>query len=174
MTTATVGTPVAERRPHLDVAVSSIGVAHWFVFIAFGALFFTLITAYGQLFVPTFAFPVIGHWLVYEWASEVIAWAGLISILFLITVRLVLLGRGRQSRFFGSRGWQGLYVELTILGIVICVILLRAMEYQLLGPSTSRLPSAHLFVLPAGAATLATSIVLVAAVKIIISWPGSL
>jgi hypothetical protein len=43
---------------------STIGVAHWFVFIAFGALFFTLITAYGQLFVPTFAFPVIGHWLV--------------------------------------------------------------------------------------------------------------
>jgi hypothetical protein len=43
---------------------STIGVAHWFVFIAFGALFFTLITAYGQLFVPTFAFPVFGHWLV--------------------------------------------------------------------------------------------------------------
>jgi hypothetical protein len=151
---------------------STIGIAHWFVFIAFGALFFTLITAYGQLFVPTFAFPVIGHWLAYEWASEVIAWAGLISILFLIIVRAVLRGRGRQSRFFGSRGWQGVYVELTILGIVICVILLRAMEYQLLGPATSRL---HFpltwFVLPAGirAGTLATAIALVAAVKIIIS-----
>jgi Fe-S oxidoreductase len=151
---------------------STIGVAHWFVFIAFGALFFTLITAYGQLFEPTFAFPVIGHWLVYEWASEVIAWAGLISIIFLIIVRAVLRGRGRQSRFFGSRGWQGVYVELTILGIVICVILLRAMEYHLLGSSTSR---AHFpltwFVLPAGigAATLATSIALVAAIKIIIS-----
>ena len=41
---------------------NAIGVAHWFVFIAFGALFFTLITAYGQLFDPTFALPIIGHW----------------------------------------------------------------------------------------------------------------
>ncbi len=40
---------------------------------------------------------------------------------------------GRQSRFFGSRTWQGVYVELTILGIVICVILIRAMEFHLLG-----------------------------------------
>ena len=31
---------------------NAIGVAHWFVFVAFGALFFTLITAYGQLFDP--------------------------------------------------------------------------------------------------------------------------
>ena len=56
-----------------------IGVAHWFVFVAFGALFFTLITAYGQLFDPRFALPLIGHWVVYEWASEMIAWAGLIA-----------------------------------------------------------------------------------------------
>ena len=52
---------------------NKIGVAHWFVFVAFGALFFTLITAYGQLFDPLFALPVIGHWVVYEWASELIA-----------------------------------------------------------------------------------------------------
>ena len=32
---------------------NTIGVAHWFVFVAFGALFFTLITAYGQLFDPS-------------------------------------------------------------------------------------------------------------------------
>ena len=58
---------------------TKVGIAHWFVFIAFGALFFTLITAYGQLFDPRFALPIIGHWPPYEWASEIIAWAGLIS-----------------------------------------------------------------------------------------------
>ena len=58
---------------------TTVGVAHWFVFVAFGALFFTLVTAYGQLFDPTFALPVIGHWVVYEWASELIAWAGLVG-----------------------------------------------------------------------------------------------
>ena len=67
---------------------TKVGIAHWFVFIAFGALFFTLITAYGQLFDPRFALPIIGHWPPYEWASEIIAWAGLISISFLIIVRL--------------------------------------------------------------------------------------
>ncbi|MCU1690834.1 MAG: Fe-S oxidoreductase, partial [Jatrophihabitantaceae bacterium] len=27
-----------------------VGTAHWFVFVGFGFLFFTLVTAYGQLF----------------------------------------------------------------------------------------------------------------------------
>ena len=118
---------------------TKVGAAHWFVFIAFGALIFTLITAYGQLFDPRFALPIIGHWVPYEWASEIIAWAGLISISFLIMVRLLLRGRGRESRFFGSRSWQGYYVELTVLGIVVCVLALHAMEYRLLGSETSRL-----------------------------------
>ena len=77
---------------------NTIGVAHWFVFVAFGALFFTLITAYGQLFDPRFALPVIGHWVVYEWASEIIAWAGLIAIVFLMIIRALLRSRGRYSR----------------------------------------------------------------------------
>ena len=151
---------------------NKIGVAHWFVFVAFGALFFTLITAYGQLFDPRFAIPILGHWVVYEWASELIAWAGLISIVFLIIVRALQRRLGRQSRFFGSRTWQGVYVELTILGIVLCVILIRAMEFHLLGEETSRL---HFpltwFVLPSGIdeASLATGVLVVAAIKIIIS-----
>jgi ferredoxin len=151
---------------------TKVGAAHWFVFIAFGALIFTLITAYGQLFNPRFALPIIGHWLPYEWASEIIAWAGLISICFLIMVRLLLRGRGRESRFFGSRAWQGYYVELTVLGIVVCVLVLHALEYQLLGSETSRL---HFpltwFLFPTGIspAALETGIVIVAAFKIIIS-----
>jgi Fe-S oxidoreductase len=151
---------------------TKVGAAHWFVFIAFGALIFTLITAYGQLFDPRFALPIIGHWLPYEWGSEIIAWAGLISICFLIMVRLLLRGRGRESRFFGSRSWQGYYVELTVLGIVVCILVLHAMEYRLLGSETSRL---HFpltwFLLPTGIspAALETGIVVVAAIKIIIS-----
>ena len=149
-----------------------VGVAHWFVFVAFGALFFTLVTAYGQLFVPTFALPLIGHWVAYEWASELIAWAGLGGIAFLMLIRLAQRGRGRASRFFGSRTWQAVYVELTIVGIVVCVLAIRAMEFRLLGAETSRL---HFpltwFLLPAGipAAALATGIVVVAAIKIVVS-----
>jgi len=151
---------------------TKVGVAHWFVFVAFGALFLTLITAYGQLFSPVFALPVIGHWVVYELASELIAWLGLVSIIFLMITRLTLRNTGRQSRFFGSRSWQAIYVEWTILGIVVCVLALRAAEYRLLGAETSR---THFpltwFLGPAGAsaAALATAVVLIAALKIVIS-----
>ncbi len=151
---------------------STVGVAHWFVFVAFGALFFTLITAYGQLFDSRFALPLIGHWVVYEWASEIIAWAGLISIVVLMAIRARARREGRGSRFFGSRGWQGVFVEFVILGIVVCVLTLRALEYRLLGEETSRwhFPLTW-FLLPTGlaASALATAIVLVAALKIIIS-----
>jgi Fe-S oxidoreductase len=149
----------------------AIGIAHWFVFVAFGALFFTLVTAYGQLFDPTFALPIIGHWVVYEWLSELIAWAGLFCIVFLMIIR-ASRGTARSSRFFGSRTWQAVYVELTILGIVVCVLLLRAMEYQLLGSDTSKwhFPTSW-FLLPQGlpSAGLESGIVIVAALKIVIS-----
>ena len=151
---------------------TAVGLAHWFVFVAFGALFFTLVTAYGQLFDPRFALPVIGHWVIYEWASEIIAWAGLISILALMLVRLSRWGRGRRSRFFGSRTWQAVYVELTILGIVVCVLVLRALEYQLLGAETTAADfPLTWFLLPTGipADALATTVVGLSAFKIIIS-----
>jgi len=164
---------VAETLGHTRMLQwSTIGVAHWFVFVAFGALFFTLLTAYGQLFLPRFALPVIGHWVVYEWASEVIAWLGLLGIVFLIGVRFRLRHSGRRSRFFGSRTWMAVYVELTILAIVVCVLAIRSLEYHLLSAQTSRL---HFpltwFLLPAGIAptTLSTAVVLVAALKIVVS-----
>ncbi len=149
-----------------------IGIAHWFVFVGFGALFFTLITAYGQLFDQRFALPLIGHWVVYEWASEIIAWVMIVSILFLMIIRFALRNRGRQSRFFGSRTWQAVYVELTILGIGICVVGLRGLEYRLLGAETSPIhfPLTN-FLFPADLPpeSLATAIIVLAAVKIIIS-----
>lgn len=151
---------------------TKIGVAHWFVFVGFGLLFFTLVTAYGQLFDPTFALPLIGHWVVYEWASEIISWIMIISILGLMIVRFLQRDKGRGSRFFGSRTWQAVYVELTILAIGICIVVLRGLEYRLLGAETSAIhfPLTN-FLFPAGisAGTLATAVVVVAAIKIIIS-----
>ena len=144
---------------------TGVGMAHWFVFIAFGALFFTLVTAYGQLFDPRFALPVIGHWVVYEWASEVIAWAGLVGIVGLMLVRASLRGLGRRSRFFGSRTWQGVFVELAILGIVLCVLLCERWSTSCSGAGDAA--AGHFpftwFLLPSGlpAEALATGIVVV-------------
>ena len=158
---------------------TKVGIAHWFVFVGFGALFFTLVTAYGQLFSPSFAIPVLGHWVVYEWATEIIGWATLFGILALIVVRLANRpGRptrpGRSSRFEGSTMWQGYYVEWTIVAIAACVLSLRGLEYALVGesgwsahfPLTSWLGSAMSGVSSAGTDD---AIVAVAGIKILVS-----
>lgn len=121
---------------------SHIGVLHWFIFVGFGFLFFTLLTAFGQLFDASFALPLVGHWLIYDWITEAIAWLMLISIGGLLTVRLRNRpgGRlGRYSRFYGSTMWQGYFVEGVILGVGLCILLLRGGEYALAGSSADRL-----------------------------------
>jgi len=106
------------------------GIAHWFVMIGFGALFGTLITAYGQILNPDFALPLIGHFAPYELFTEFIGWATGIGIVTLIGIRQVtrIKKSGRSSRFYGSGSWKAYYVEATILAIVFCVTALRGLE----------------------------------------------
>ncbi len=106
------------------------GIAHWFVMIGFGALFGTLVTAYGQLLNPYFSLPFIGHWWVYEYFVEAITWFTGIGIVTLIGIRQVtrFTKKGRRSRFFGSGMKKAYYIEATILLIVFCVIALRGLE----------------------------------------------
>jgi hypothetical protein len=113
---------------------SHVGVLHWFVAVSFVGLFLSLVTAFGQLFDAHFALPVIGHWVVFEWVTEILSWAGLLTILPLMIIRLRHRpsgSEGRYSRFYGSRNWQGYYVEYTILGVVLCILALRGLEYGL-------------------------------------------
>jgi Fe-S oxidoreductase len=108
------------------------GIAHWFVMIGFGALFGTLVTAYGQVINPEFALPVIGHFVGYELFAEVIAALTGISIVTLIGIRQVTRLR-KRNRFSGSGMGKAYYVEATILAIVFCVIALRGLEGALAG-----------------------------------------
>ncbi|OYO17032.1 Fe-S cluster protein [Enemella evansiae] len=154
---------------------SKVGAAHWVVFIGFLYLFFTLVTAYGQIFVPESALPIVGHWFVYEWITEGLAWLMLACIGYLIVNRFVLVGNGK-GRFFGSRSWQAIYVEFTILGIAVCILALRALEYALAVATGSSQGTPFHFPLtfwmaPSGMSVeaLETAIVWVAALKIIVS-----
>jgi Fe-S oxidoreductase len=106
------------------------GIAHWFVMVGFGALFGTLVTAYGQLIKPDFALPIIGHFVGYELFSEVIAALTGIGIVTLIGIRLAtrFWHKGRTSRFAGSNQGRAYYVEVTILAVVFCVFALRGLE----------------------------------------------
>lgn len=157
-----------------------VAAAHWFVMVSFGLLFFTLVTAYGQLFDQTFALPLIGHLAPFEWLTEVIGWLSFAGILALIAIRQKNHPRtqARKSRFFGSTFWQAYFVELVILGVVICVLTLRGLEYalgQADGEATATTLHYPLTFFIGNAFTgmtvggLEAAIVTVAAVKILIS-----
>ena len=157
-----------------------VAVAHWFVMVSFGLLVLTLVTAYGQLFDPEFALPLIGHWVPYEWVAELFGWTAVLGILVLIVVRQRQhpRGEGRRSRFWGSSFWQAYFVELVILGVGICIVLLRGMEYALGRAHGADWATLVHFPLTAwvgglfsgvSAGALGTAIVVVALVKIVIS-----
>jgi len=111
---------------------SGSGIAHWFVMIGFGALFGTLITAYGQVLNPDFALPIIGHFVGYELFAELIAALTGIGIVTLIGIRQVTRFR-MLNRFSGSGMGKAYYVQATILAIVFCVFALRGLEGALAG-----------------------------------------
>jgi Fe-S oxidoreductase len=114
---------------------TATGIAHWFVMIGFGALFGTLVTAYGQVINPGFALPIIGHWVVYELFAEFIALATGVGIVTLIGIRQVTRFR-MLNRFAGSGMGKAYYIEATILAIVFCVFALRGLEGALEGKTS--------------------------------------
>ena len=157
-----------------------VATAHWIVLVAFFVLFLTLVTAYGQLLNPDFVIPLLGHFPPFEWLVEGLAWLMVLSIVFLIALRVSNRpdSKGRNSRFFGSTMWQAYYVEITILLVGICVIALRAMEYALGSSQGASWASAVHFPFTAWIgsglaqtpeATLETGIAVVAFIKIAVS-----
>src|SRR4051794_10317383 len=162
-----------------------VAIAHWFTMVSFGILFFTLLNAFGQLFSPAFVLPVIGHFFLYEWITDFFAFAGFLSILALMAIRQKNHPRsaagedGRRSRFFGSTWWQAYYVELTILGVTLCIGLLRALEWTLARKTGTGMDNALHFPLTGWIGSFFTGlsvgaienlIVVIAAVKILISF----
>jgi Fe-S oxidoreductase len=162
---------------------TAVGVGHWFIFVGFGLLFFTLLTAFGQLFDAGFALPLIGHFFLYEWVTELFTWAMLVAIVAFIGYRVTRPQervRGPKGRFFGSTMWQAYFVEAVILGVGLCIITLRGLEYALYGATgEAELASAFHFPLTfwlgeafsgLSTGTLETLIYLVAMLKIVISF----
>ena len=149
------------------------GIAHWFVMIGFGALFGTLVTAYGQVIKPDFALPIIGHFVGYEFFAELIAALTGIGIVTLIGIRQVTRFR-MLNRFSGSGMGKAYYIEATILAIVFCVIALRGLEGALAGEKEWNWHYAISW--PAvlafnsmSASSIESAIVIVATLKIVIS-----
>lgn len=159
-----------------------VGIGHWFVFAGFGLLFFTLVTAFGQLFDAEFAIPLLGKFFLFEWATEVFTFAMLVAIIAFIGYRLSRPSertRGVKGRFFGSVMWQGYFVEFVILGVGLCIAILRGLEYALAAAHGDDHASAFHFPLTfwmgelfegASISTLENAIWIVATIKIVISF----
>ncbi len=86
--------------------------------------------------------------------------------------------RGTDGRFYGSTMWQAYFVEAVILGVGLCIVTLRGLEYALMDSTTGEASALH-FPLTfwlgeafSGTSTgaLENGIYLVAALKIVISF----
>lgn len=158
-----------------------VKVAHWVVMFSFVVLALTLVSSYGQIRNPGYVLPFIGKTVVWYWLAEFSALLGLVGIVALMIIRSIVLHRAadpRQSRFYGSTGWQGRFVEWVIFIVCACVLLLHAFEYAYSaktdGDTIAALsipltwPLGNLF-LSWSPAALANAIVITAAVKIVVS-----
>ncbi|SFB10656.1 (Fe-S)-binding protein [Cellulomonas marina] len=159
--------------------------AHWCVMLSFPVLVLTLATGYGQLLDPSYGLPLVGHLWPLEWVTEAFAWAGLVSIVYLMALRARLQPKAgddeasrRRSRFFGSNAAGAWFVEGTVLVVVLAVVVLRGLEYALATTQDPEIATALHFPLTAwlgelwaGASVgaLGTAVLLVATVKILVS-----
>ncbi|MCW2702322.1 MAG: Fe-S oxidoreductase, partial [Blastococcus sp.] len=109
---------------------STIGAAHWFVFVGFYGLFLTLVEAFGEVWNPAFHLPLIGEWSLWNLFADIIGTGTILGILYLIYRRQKDHPRrqGRKSRFAGSNEGRGYFVEFVVLTVGVCILLIRALK----------------------------------------------
>ncbi|RYE81625.1 MAG: (Fe-S)-binding protein, partial [Myxococcales bacterium] len=149
-----------------------VGILHWFAFAAFLILSSAVAQAFVQLFKADFAWPIIGHWIVFEWVSEFIGLLGSLAIIPLIIYRLTHTPNklGRQSRFFGSTMWQAYFVEAMVLLESSAILFIRGAEYKFLDHAeAAHFPVSQFFsnLYPDDKGSLENIIYVIAAIKII-------
>jgi Fe-S oxidoreductase len=106
------------------------GLAHFFTFWGFVILLTVYIEAYGSLFTPHFAIPLIGHSPVLGFLQDAIALAVLISIIAfaIIRVRQDPERRQRSSRFYGSHTGGAWLILFMIFNVIWTLFLFRGTE----------------------------------------------
>ncbi len=96
------------------------GAAHFFVFWAFLILATVYLEAYGALFSPDFAIPVVGHWALLGFLQDFIAVMAFFGLLTFAAIRITNSPErlGRRSRFKGSHlggAWLVLFMIFNVL-----------------------------------------------------------
>lgn len=104
------------------------GLAHLFTFYAFVILITVYIEAYGALFVPDFAIPLIGTWPVLGFLQDTIAVLALVSlgVFSVIRLRNAPERKARDSRFYGSHTGGAWLILFMIFNVLWTLFLYRA------------------------------------------------
>jgi len=106
------------------------GLAHFFTFWGFLVLITVYIEAYGALFTPHFAIPLIGHSPALGALQDTLALAVLVSIIAfaVMRVRQAPERRQRASRFYGSHTGGAWLILLMIFNVIWTLFLFRGTE----------------------------------------------
>ncbi|UVS82506.1 (Fe-S)-binding protein [Actinokineospora sp. UTMC 2448] len=105
-----------------------VGWAHWLVMWGFLVGSAALFEAYGEVFVPTWGWPVLDHWNLWHLLMELLGVGTIIGGLALVVIRQRNHPRraDRQSRFQGSNFWQAYFVEFVVIFEGIGILGVRA------------------------------------------------
>ncbi|WP_409429778.1 (Fe-S)-binding protein [Mycobacterium sp. SMC-11] len=103
------------------------GIAHFFTMWAFFVLITVYIEAYGQMFNPHFAIPLVGHWDFLGFMQDFFITAVTLSIFVFMVIRVLRnpTEHGRSSRFYGSHNGGAWLILVMILNVVWTFLLLR-------------------------------------------------
>ncbi len=103
------------------------GIAHFFTMWAFFVLITVYIEAYGQMFTPHFAIPIVGHWDFLGFMQDFFITAVTLSIFVFMVIRVLRnpTEHGRSSRFYGSHNGGAWLILVMILNVVWTFLLLR-------------------------------------------------
>ncbi|MBU6213264.1 MAG: (Fe-S)-binding protein [Actinomycetales bacterium] len=129
---------VAGQRKLLKVLVP--GIAHALVFYGFVVLGLTILEAWGALFDPEYAIPVVGTWTAIAFAEDLFTLAVVLALAMFSVIRVrqspARLGRG--SRFFGSHTRTAWLVVALISAVVLTLVGYRGAQV-----ASGRFPYPH-------------------------------
>ncbi|MFC3448116.1 (Fe-S)-binding protein [Amycolatopsis speibonae] len=113
--------------------VKSVGPAHWLVMWGFLLGSLALFEAYGEVFVPTWGWPILDDWSLFQLLMELLGVGTIVGILVLIWIRQKNHPRraDRQSRFQGSNFKWAYFIEAVVLIEGIGIIGVRAAKSAL-------------------------------------------
>jgi Fe-S oxidoreductase len=110
-----------------------VGVWHWLVMWGFLLGSLALFEAYGEVFVPTWGWPILDHLAIYHLLMEILGVGTVVGILVLMAIRQANHPRkaGRVSRFQGSNFAWAYFIEAVVLIEGIGILGVRAAKSAL-------------------------------------------